>query len=72
MGSEPTPTGYVAEVTERLHHNSSTSSDLKKLLNLIEKNSPKIQKSKFSKILMLRSNATSAGYETKVSERLHY
>ena len=37
LGSEPTPTGYVTEVTERLHHYSSTSSDLKKLLNLIEK-----------------------------------
>ena len=45
LGSEPTPTGYVTEVTERLHHYSRTSSDLKKLLPSIEKNSPKIQKS---------------------------
>ena len=72
MGSEPTPTGYVTEVTERLHPYSSTSSDLKKLLNLIEKYSLKIQKSKFSKILTLRSEPTPTGYVTKVSERLHY
>ena len=71
LGSEPTPTGYVAEVSERLHHYCRTSSDLKKLLPSVEKNLPKIQKSKFSKIPMLGSEPTPNGYVTEVSERLH-
>ena len=32
LGYEPTPTRYVTEVSERLHHFCRTSSDLKKLL----------------------------------------
>ena len=72
LESEPTPTRYVTELTERLHKYSRTSSDLRKLLPLVEKNSPKIQKSKFSKILTLGSEPSSTGYVTEVSERLHH
>ena len=72
LGSEPTPTGYVTEVSERLHHYCRTSSNLKKLLPSVEKNLPKIQKSKFSKIPMLGSEPTPTGYVAEVSERLHH
>ena len=72
LGSETTSTGYVTELTERLHQYSRTSSDLRKLLPSVEKNSPKIQKSKFSKILKLGSAPTPTEHLTKISERLHH
>ena len=62
LGSEPTPTGYVTEVSERLHHYCRTSSNLKKLLPSAEKNSQKIQNSKYSKIPMLGSEPTPTRY----------
>ena len=49
LGSEPTPTGYVAEVSERLHHYCRTSSDLKKMFPSVEKKFIKNSKIKISK-----------------------
>ena len=37
LGSEPTPTGYMAEVSEKLHHYCRTNGDLKKLFPSVEK-----------------------------------
>ena len=49
LGSETTPTGYVTELTERLHQYSRTSSDLKKWLPLLEKKFTKNSKIKIFK-----------------------